>query len=255
MLRAARDLDLLTIGYAFNAEDTVRLMEEAAPDIFIFHAGITAGGTTGDAGAASLARNRRAKRAALRSCAKNSAGCDPACSRRGDRRPRARAAHARPYRLPWHPAWLERRAARGRRTAGGASRRVQSYAACRRTRLRPAEMPLVAFRDLMADAARCRYAVGYFESFSLESLLAVDRRGGSGTLSGDPRLQRYLSAASGPAGARPARPVRRNGSGRLPGSHRSCLPALQRVPASRLGRSGDRAGLQPGDVQRRCARR
>jgi predicted TIM-barrel enzyme len=54
MLRTARDLDLLTIGYAFNAEDTVRLMEEAAPDIFIFHAGITAGGTTGDAGAASL---------------------------------------------------------------------------------------------------------------------------------------------------------------------------------------------------------
>ena len=55
MLRTARDLDLLTIGYAFNAEDTVKLMEEAAPDIFIFHAGITAGGTTGDAGAASLA--------------------------------------------------------------------------------------------------------------------------------------------------------------------------------------------------------
>ena len=55
MLRTARDLDLLTIGYAFNAEDTARLMEEAAPDIFIFHAGITAGGTTGDAGAASLA--------------------------------------------------------------------------------------------------------------------------------------------------------------------------------------------------------
>jgi Fructose-bisphosphate aldolase class-II len=34
-------------------------------------------------------------------------------------------------------------------------------------------MPLVAFRDLMSDAARHRYAVGYFESFSLESLLAV----------------------------------------------------------------------------------
>src|SRR3984893_10928414 len=55
MLRTARDLDLLTIGYAFHAEDTVRLMEEAAPDIFIFHAEITAGGTTGDSGAASLA--------------------------------------------------------------------------------------------------------------------------------------------------------------------------------------------------------
>jgi len=54
MLRTARDRDLLTVGYAFNSEDTVRLMEEAAPDIFIFHAGITAGGTTGDAGAVSL---------------------------------------------------------------------------------------------------------------------------------------------------------------------------------------------------------
>jgi predicted TIM-barrel enzyme len=55
MLRTARDLDLLTVGYAFNVEDTARLMEEAEPDIFIFHAGITMGGATGDAGAASLA--------------------------------------------------------------------------------------------------------------------------------------------------------------------------------------------------------
>lgn len=34
-------------------------------------------------------------------------------------------------------------------------------------------MPLVAFRDLIADATRSGYAVGYFESFSLEFLLAV----------------------------------------------------------------------------------
>ena len=57
---------MLTIGYAFNAEDTRRLMHEAAPDIFIFHAGITGGGTTGDAAAASLedtaARSERALR-------------------------------------------------------------------------------------------------------------------------------------------------------------------------------------------------
>lgn len=63
MLNLARDLDMLTVGYAFNAEDTKRLMKEAAPDIFIFHAGITGGGTTGDADAASLedtaARSRR----------------------------------------------------------------------------------------------------------------------------------------------------------------------------------------------------
>lgn len=47
MLKDARDLDMLTIGYAFNQEDTEILMEEAAPDIFIFHAGITRGGSTG----------------------------------------------------------------------------------------------------------------------------------------------------------------------------------------------------------------
>ena len=47
MLAAARRLDMLSVGYAFNEEDTRRLMEEAAPDIFIFHAGITRGGATG----------------------------------------------------------------------------------------------------------------------------------------------------------------------------------------------------------------
>jgi predicted TIM-barrel enzyme len=54
MLVAARALGMLTIGYAFNADDTRRLMQEASPDIFIFHAGITAGGTTGDAAAATI---------------------------------------------------------------------------------------------------------------------------------------------------------------------------------------------------------
>ena len=34
-------------------------------------------------------------------------------------------------------------------------------------------MPLVPFREMMADAARGGYAVGYFESWNLESLLAV----------------------------------------------------------------------------------
>jgi predicted TIM-barrel enzyme len=54
MLNIAHALDLLTIGYAFNAEDTERLIKEAAPDIFIFHAGITRGGSTGYAGGRSL---------------------------------------------------------------------------------------------------------------------------------------------------------------------------------------------------------
>ena len=55
LLNAARKLDLLTIGYAFNEADTERLMNEAAPDIFIFHAGITRGGATGYRGGSSLA--------------------------------------------------------------------------------------------------------------------------------------------------------------------------------------------------------
>ena len=54
MLNIAHDLDMLTIGYAFNEEDTERLITEAAPDIFIFHAGITRGGSTGYAGGSSL---------------------------------------------------------------------------------------------------------------------------------------------------------------------------------------------------------
>ncbi len=53
LLKIARELDMLTVGYAFNDADAVRLLTEAAPDVYIFHAGITGGGTTGDAGAAS----------------------------------------------------------------------------------------------------------------------------------------------------------------------------------------------------------
>jgi len=55
MLNLARDLDMLTIGYAFNEEDTRRLMNESAPDVFIFHAGITRGGSTGYGGGSDVA--------------------------------------------------------------------------------------------------------------------------------------------------------------------------------------------------------
>lgn len=47
MLNTAKELGMLAIGYAFNEEDTKILMREASPDIFIFHAGITKGGSTG----------------------------------------------------------------------------------------------------------------------------------------------------------------------------------------------------------------
>jgi len=54
MLNIARELDMLTIGYAFNMVDATRLLNEAAPDIYIFHAGITRGGTTGYGGGSSM---------------------------------------------------------------------------------------------------------------------------------------------------------------------------------------------------------
>jgi predicted TIM-barrel enzyme len=47
MLNTARDLDMLTFGYSFNERDTETLMEEAQPDVYIFHSGITRGGSTG----------------------------------------------------------------------------------------------------------------------------------------------------------------------------------------------------------------
>lgn len=54
MLNLARELDLLTIGYAFNETDAERLLRGAAPDIFIYHAGITRGGSTGYGASQSL---------------------------------------------------------------------------------------------------------------------------------------------------------------------------------------------------------
>lgn len=54
MLNIAHELDMLTIGYAFNEEDTARIVRDAQPDIFIFHAGITRGGSTGYAGSSGL---------------------------------------------------------------------------------------------------------------------------------------------------------------------------------------------------------
>jgi predicted TIM-barrel enzyme len=54
MLNAAHALDLLTIGYAFNETDAEFLMQNAMPDIFIYHAGITRGGSTGYTASQSL---------------------------------------------------------------------------------------------------------------------------------------------------------------------------------------------------------
>ncbi len=47
MLAHAKQLDMVSIGLAFDMEDSLRLVERARPDIFCFHAGTTKGGLTG----------------------------------------------------------------------------------------------------------------------------------------------------------------------------------------------------------------
>ncbi len=47
MLKLAKEMDMVSIGLAFNMEDSLRIVEEAQPDIFCFHAGTTKGGMSG----------------------------------------------------------------------------------------------------------------------------------------------------------------------------------------------------------------
>lgn len=47
LLKLAKEMDMVSIGLAFNMEDSIRIMEEAQPDLFCFHAGTTKGGMTG----------------------------------------------------------------------------------------------------------------------------------------------------------------------------------------------------------------
>lgn len=47
MLKLAKELDMVTIGLAFDLEDSIRIVTEAQPDIFCYHAGTTKGGLKG----------------------------------------------------------------------------------------------------------------------------------------------------------------------------------------------------------------
>jgi len=46
-LRVAKEMGTVTVGLAFDQEDSCRLVGEAQPDVFCFHAGTTKGGLTG----------------------------------------------------------------------------------------------------------------------------------------------------------------------------------------------------------------
>lgn len=47
MLKLAREMEMVTVGLAFDEEDSRRVVEEAQPDVFCFHAGTTKGGLRG----------------------------------------------------------------------------------------------------------------------------------------------------------------------------------------------------------------
>jgi predicted TIM-barrel enzyme len=47
LLKLTRELDMVSIGLAFDEEDSLRVVGEGQPDIFCFHAGTTKGGLKG----------------------------------------------------------------------------------------------------------------------------------------------------------------------------------------------------------------
>ena len=47
MLALAREMEMVSVALAFDMEDSLRVVEEAKPDVFCFHAGTTKGGLKG----------------------------------------------------------------------------------------------------------------------------------------------------------------------------------------------------------------
>jgi len=47
MLKMAKKMGMVTVAYAFNTSETERIVRGADPDVFIFHAGTTVGGSIG----------------------------------------------------------------------------------------------------------------------------------------------------------------------------------------------------------------
>jgi predicted TIM-barrel enzyme len=47
MMKTAKAMGMVTVSYAFNVSETERIVGESAPDVLIFHAGTTIGGSIG----------------------------------------------------------------------------------------------------------------------------------------------------------------------------------------------------------------
>ena len=94
MLKLARELDMVSIGLAFDEEDSLRLVGEAQPDIFCFHAGTTKGGLKGYDSGETIEETADAHRGREPEAARAQAGPDPRGARRRDGDARGRTVHA-----------------------------------------------------------------------------------------------------------------------------------------------------------------
>ena len=97
MLRLARELDMVSVGLAFDEEDSLRLVGEAQPDIFCFHAGTTKGGLKGFDSGETIEQTAERTEARQPEAAGAEERHHPGRPRRRDGDARRRAVHARPH--------------------------------------------------------------------------------------------------------------------------------------------------------------
>ena len=97
MLKLARELDMVTVGLAFDEEDSLRLVEEAQPDIFCFHAGTTKGGLRGYDSGETIEQTAERTEAANRKLRALKKDIILVAHGAAMETPRGRAVHARPH--------------------------------------------------------------------------------------------------------------------------------------------------------------
>ena len=97
MLKLTKEMDMVSVGLAFDMEDSIRMIEEAAPDVFCFHARNHQGRYSW----LRLGRNDRgdgrAHRGSVRKSPRDQPADDPHRARGSDGEPGRRAIHAQPH--------------------------------------------------------------------------------------------------------------------------------------------------------------
>ena len=68
-LKLAKEMGMLTIGVAFDIEDSLQMVEEAQPHLFCYHAGTTKGGLTGYDSGEAIEQTAARSEEAFQNCA------------------------------------------------------------------------------------------------------------------------------------------------------------------------------------------